>query len=137
MEEEKKVKIPEYKLVKKKFDFAVTVEGGFFTKEFQLDKEIIAVHAVMLTSNLDHVLYQRGEIKIEINKQEVFPEHYEGKLLLSGANVPPNDRWYFLDGIPAGQGKINIGFWDIGDVNIVPFEPYKVRLYVKCEEVSK
>ena len=46
--------------------------------------------------------------KTSFERQEIFPEGYETKLLMTGLNVSPNDRFYILGGIAPGNGKLKI-----------------------------
>ncbi|NOT90522.1 hypothetical protein [Ferruginibacter sp.] len=117
--------------VKKRFDIAVTEPGKTFSKTFELDKNIIAVKGILFTSDKDDLLYYRGSQKVEINKEEIFPENYESKLLLSGINVSPNQRYYDLGSQPSGNGAIKVEYKDSNDVRAA-FSPYRVSLYVEC-----
>ena len=120
------------KRIKKRFDINVTESNTVHSKTFELDKNITAVHGILFTSDRDDLLYYRGSNKIEINREEVFPENYESKLIMSGLNVSPNDRYYHLGGMAPGNGKIKVDFKDTND-NRLPFAPYRVSLYLDCE----
>lgn len=117
--------------VKKRFDIAVTEAGKTFSKTFELDKNIVSVKGILFTSDKDDLLYYRGSQKVEINKEEIFPESYESKLLLSGINVSPNHRYYDLGSQPAGNGAIKVEYKDSNDSRAA-FVPYRVSLYVEC-----
>src|SRR5687768_11218322 len=94
------------KRIKKRFDIAVPDAETLYSKTFDLDKNITAIHGILFTSDRDDLLYYRGTAKVELNRQEIFPEGYESKLLMSGLNVSPNNRYYILTGIPVGNGKL-------------------------------
>ena len=117
--------------VKKRFDISVTEPDKIFSKSFELDKNIVSVKGILFTSDKDDLLYYRGSQKVEINKEEIFPENYESKLLLSGINVSPNNRYYDLGGQPAGNGTIKVEYKDTEDTRAA-FVPYRVSLYVEC-----
>ena len=117
--------------VKKRFDISVTEPDKIFSKSFELDKNIISVKGILFTSDKDDLLYYRGSQKVEINKEEIFPENYESKLLLSGINVSPNNRYYDLGSQPAGNGTIKVEYKDTDDTRAA-FVPYRVSLYVEC-----
>jgi len=119
------------KPVKKRFDLQVAASGDKVSKTFELDKNIVNIKGVLITSNRDDLLYYRGSAKIEINKQEFFPEDYESKLLMSGINVPPRSRYYDLGNVPAGAGKIDVLYKDID--GLVAFAAYRVSFYFDCE----
>lgn len=117
--------------VKKRFDIAVTEPNSVNSKTFELDKNIAAVAGILFTSDKDDLLYYRGSQKVEINKEEIFPENYESKLLLSGINVAPDNRYYDLGSQPAGNGTIKVEYKDTEDSRAA-FTPYRVSLYVEC-----
>jgi hypothetical protein len=120
------------KPVKKRFDIQITSANQNITKTFELDKNIKSVKGVLVTSDKDDLLYYRGSQKIEINKEEYFPDNYESKLLMSGINVSPKERYYDLGSVNPGNGTIKIVFQDTEDGRTV-FAPYRVSLYVDCE----
>lgn len=89
------------------------------------------LYGLLLTSNRDDMLYYRGSQKITINRDEIFPDKYESKLLMSGINVSPNDRYYLLGEKDPGNGQIKIDYLDSN--NVLDFAPYTVSLYLDCE----
>ena len=120
------------KPVKKRFDLQVTSANQSLSKSFELDKNIKSVKGVLVTSDKDDLLYYRGTQKIEINKEEYFPDNYESKLLMSGINVAPQNRYYSLGNVNPGNGIIKISYTDTDD-NRTEFDLYRVSLYVDCE----
>jgi len=120
------------KPVKKRFDLQVSAANQSFVKEFELDKIIKNVKGILVTSDKDDLLYYRGSQRIEINKEEYFPDQYESKLLMSGINVAPNQRYYNLGNVNPGNGNIKLTFQDTDDGRTV-FTSYRVSLYVDCE----
>jgi len=120
------------KPVKKRFDIQVGAANQSVTKTFELDKNIKVVKGVLVTSDKDDLLYYRGSQKIEINKEEYFPDNYESKLLMSGINVPPKSRYYDLGSVNPGNGTIKLVYQDADDARTI-FAPYRVSLYVDCE----
>lgn len=120
------------KPVKKRYDIQITAANQNVTKTFELDKNIKSVKGILVTSDRDDLLYYRGSQKVEINKEEYFPENYESKLLMSGINVPPVLRYYDLGNVNPGNGAIKIIFQDTDDGRTV-FANYRVSLYVDCE----
>lgn len=120
------------KLVKKRFDLFVTAANTSQSKIFELDKDIQSIKGVLVTADKDDLLYHRGMQKIEINKEEFFPDNYESKLLMSGVNVAPNQKYYDIGCVPPGNGQIKVDYTDTDDGRTV-FAPYRVSLYVNCE----
>jgi len=120
-------------IVKKRFDIAITSGDKIFSQLFELDKNITAIKGILLTADKEDLLYYRGSQKIEVNKQEVFPEDYESKLLMTGINVSPNSRYYNTGGLPVGNGIVKVEYKDRNDTRLA-FEPYRISLYLDCEQ---
>ncbi len=120
------------KPVKKRFDIQVTEANKSYSKTYELDKNIRTVKGLLLTSDKDELLYFRGSQRIEINKEEYFPDNYESKLLMSGINVTPKLRYYELGNVPPGNGLVKLVFTDTDDQRS-QFTPYRVSLYLDCE----
>ena len=119
-------------IVKKRFDISITEADKTFSKSFELDKAIVFVKGILFTSDKDDLLYYRGSQKVEINKQEIFPENYESKLLMTGINVSPNQRYYDVGDVPVGNGSVKLEYKDTPDGRTA-FEPYRITIYLKCE----
>lgn len=121
--------------VKKHFDITVTTAGSSVSQTFELDKDITHITGLLLTSNRDDLLYYRGSQRIEVNKQELFPDGYESKLLIIGINVSPNARYHDTGNMPTGNRLVKVEFKDSED-NRAPFEAYRVRVYLSCEQTE-
>ena len=120
------------KPVKKRFDISVTAANKTVSQTFELDKNIKGVKGVLLTSDRDDLLYFRGTQKIEINKEEYFPDNYESKLLMSGVNVSPKQRYYDLGDVNPGNSLVKLMYTDSDSLQ-APFTAYRVSLYLDCE----
>jgi hypothetical protein len=120
------------KRIKKRYDIEVTTAGVIHSKTFELDKNVTVVHGILFASDRDDLMYYRGSAKFEINSDEIFPEGYESKLLMSGLNVSPNDRFYNMGGIPPGNFKIKVEYKDTADARL-QFVAYRVSLYLDVE----
>lgn len=119
------------KAVKKRFDIHIATEGETVNDTFELDKDVTAVKGVLLTSDRDDLLYFRGTQKIELNSEELFPENYESRLLMSGINVTPHGRYYALDNLAPGNRVVKISYKD-NDSAQAAFNAYRVSLYLDC-----
>lgn len=119
-------------IIKKRFDIQVNEADKTVSGSFELDKNIRYVRGVLLTSNKDDLMYYRGSQKIEVNKQELFPEGYESKLLMCGINVSPNVRYYETAHTAVGNGMVKLEYKDTNDSR-APFEAYRVSIYLNCE----
>lgn len=120
------------KIVKKRFDLPVTASGQEVSRTFELDKDVIAIRGLLITSDRDDLLYYRGSQRIEISKEEFFPDSYESKLLMSGVSVPPRLRYYDLGKVAPGNHNIKVDYKDTPH-GLAPFTAYRVSLYVDCE----
>lgn len=116
----------------KRFDITIDQANKSYSKSFELDKTITAITGVLISSSKDDLAYFRGQQKIEINKDEFFPENYESKLLMSGINVSPNNRYYELGSVAPGNGIVKVDYKDTDD-NRIPFNPYVIYIYIKYE----
>jgi hypothetical protein len=119
-------------IVKKRFDLQITTAGAVHSQSFELDKTISFVKGILITSSKDDLLYYRGSQRIELNRQELFPEGYESKLLMSGINCSPNVRYYQTGQMPIGNGILKVEYKDTDDSRAF-FEPYRVSVYLDCE----
>jgi len=120
------------KRVKKRFDLQIATANAVTSQTFELDKSITAIHGILFTSDRDDLMYYRGSQKVEINREEIFPESYESKLLMTGLNVSPNERFYKINGMAPGNGKVKVDFKDTNDDRL-PFAAYRVSIYLDCE----
>ena len=72
---------------------------------------------------------------MQVNDQELFPEDFESKLLMTGLGVSPNERMVKVGLVESGNGLVEIWFKD-EDHPAVKFVPYRVTFYffskVKC-----
>jgi hypothetical protein len=120
-------------IVYKTFSFLVDTPSTSYNKKFELDKNIKLVRAIMLSSNKPNQLFFRGSQKLEINGEELYPEDYESRLLMSGISVPPNERYVDLgDAVLAGNGEVKIVFKDTNNT-LATFDAYQVILNLKCD----
>lgn len=123
----------ENKIVDKVFSFEVDREGDTFSKKFVLDKNVKRVLGLLLSANIPKQLFYRGSQRIEIGGDEIFPEEYESKILMSGLRVPPAERFRPLgSGVFAGNGEVKVRYTDTPSDNAY-FSAYKVVLVLQCE----
>jgi hypothetical protein len=121
------------KIVYKTFNFLVDTPATTYNKKFDLDKNVRVVLGLLVSADNPKQLYFRGSQRLEINGDELYPEDYESKLLMSGISVSPNEK--FLDmgnGVISGNGEVKILYKDTENA-LAPFNGYKVILVLKCE----
>jgi hypothetical protein len=119
-------------VIKKRYDLQITEAGAIKREQFELDKNVSKVNAILLTSDKEEQLYNRGSQKIEINGQEIFPEKYESKLLMSGLAVSPNEKYYRLPQVAVGNRIMKVEFTDSNDSRST-FSSYRVSVYLEME----
>ncbi|MBT1699478.1 hypothetical protein KK083_21450 [Fulvivirgaceae bacterium PWU4] len=123
----------EVRLLDKLFSFLADSEGVPVSKKFDLDKNVKVVHGILLSSDRPNLLFYRGSQRIEISGDEIFPEDYESKILMSGISVPPDNKFRKLgNGVVAGNGEVKIQYKDTHNPN-APFTPYRVIITLQCE----
>lgn len=123
----------EIKFAKKRFSFLVNQPDQSYPKKFELDKTVRVVRGILITSNKPNLLFYRGSQKIEISGEEIFPEEYESKLLMTGINVPPDQKFADLgDNVLSGNGEVKVLYKDKNNTSAL-FEPYEVSVYMICE----
>ena len=120
------------KPVRKRFDLDITTEFQSVSKTFNLDKNIKFITGLLISSSRDDLVFFRGSQRIEINGEEHFPENYESKLLMSGINISPRQRYYEMGSISTGNGVVKVAYKDSAS-NLTSFEPYRVSLYLLAE----
>lgn len=119
------------KTIRKRFDIQVDSPAQRFKAEFELEKTIGRITGLLVTSDRDDLLFYRGTQRIEINGNEVFPEDYESKLLMSGISLQPNQRFFAVD-LEPGNGMVAFTYTDSNHPNVV-FAAYRVSLYLQAE----
>jgi hypothetical protein len=122
--------IKQNKIIKERFTVNVTAAGETFKASFEVDKNADKIIGIAISSDRDDILYYRGTQAIKINDEEFFPETYESKLLMSGINVSPNERYFRLGRINPGNRKVEIIYSDSGNDDMITFMAHRVYLYV-------
>lgn len=125
-----------HNIIKDRFDIAVTSADETFKATFELDKHADLLMGIAITSDSESSVYYRGSQKIQLNDQELFPEDFESKLLMTGMNVSPNDRMIKTGDVPTGNGRVEVWFKDATHP-LQNFQPYRVSFYFFSKESSK
>ena len=111
------------------FTLSVTQEGEKVTDEFELfyTGEKAELWGLALSSDQEQMPFYRGTIEIRLNSNEVIPEHYDARLLQSGINVSPGERFQFTK-LPVGNGTLDVRYQDVKTA-FQRFSPYTLKLY--------
>lgn len=120
------------KTEKNRHDIArITAESQVSREEFGLGSGTLKVTGILLVSDRDDLLYSRGTVQVAVSGEEVIPEGFHAKLLMSGLGVPPSQRFLPLDTLP-GNGKVRVTYTDTPNPAL-PFAEYGVSLYLMTE----
>ena len=117
--------------IRKRFDVSVSSSGELVKGDFELDKNVTGITGALLTADLEAKLYHRGTFRLLIGGEEIFPDGYHAKLLMSGLGVDPSNRYHFLNFDP-GNGVVRLEVTD----NTHPteaFSAYTVSMYLQLE----
>lgn len=113
----------------KTFVFPVSSSGEYIKRTIEVDKSILNVTMVGLTANREELLYYRGSFRLEINKEEIFPEDTPAKKIYTLPSVDANHRSYKIGEVAIGNGQINFQYRDSEDGRTI-FTPYTVLLLI-------
>jgi hypothetical protein len=127
---EQAIKKDNRKYYTKQFDLLIDTELKTYSRTYQLDKSVVAITAITIVSNREDLLYYRGSIHLEINKEEIFSEGYSVKRIVCLPTVDPNFRALKIGEIQAGNGQIKFEYTDSDDMRGFGFNPYTISLCV-------
>lgn len=116
------------------FQFSLQVSDANQTLNlvFPMNKNIRVVTGILITADIEEVIYYRGKQRIEIGGKEIFPAKYETKLLMTSLNISPNDKFFDLVGVKPGDGNLKIAYTDVANprFNLIACT---VSVYIKSE----
>ncbi|WP_103072268.1 hypothetical protein [Aquimarina sediminis] len=117
------------------FSFKVDKQDGLITVDHpELPKHTKMVKGLQLICDYPDKLYHRGSQRIEIGGEELFPEGFDSKLLMSSLSVAPKERFFELGDVLPGDLSVKIRFRDKNH-NSADFEQgYTVSIILLIEE---
>jgi hypothetical protein len=118
------------KFYSKQFDLIITEANKTFKKAIQLDKSVVAITGVAMVSDREDLMYYRGTIRLEINKDEIFSEGFSVKRIMCLPTMSPNERAYKIGEVLTGNGQINFEYTDKPDGRSIPFAVHTVTLCI-------
>ncbi len=107
----------------------IITAAGNFPINAEADKAYKKVTGIHLSSSDTAALKDSVFTKLEIDSNEIFPEGFEVKMIRTGEEVPPDERFYTLNERADGS-TISGNFKDAG--NAVAY-PYNVYIYLRLE----
>ena len=111
-----------------RFDLQVSQSGQIVDQEFETEAGASTILGILMTSDREDLMFYRGSQEIKISGQELCPEGYETKMLMSGLNVSPNQRFHEAD-LSTGNRQLDVKYKD-SDHLLAVFQPYRVSLYL-------
>ncbi len=112
-------------------DVNISTPSQIVTESIQLDKIVTHVLAIGIEGDRDDLMYHQGRQRVEINRREYFPERHRSKFLMSGVNTPPNEKFFDMGKLNAGNGIIKVTYTDKPS-GLVFFSPYMVTYVFVC-----
>lgn len=125
-----------HNILKERFDIVIDAPNKVVKGEWELDRNASFLFGVLLTSDNEEQVYYRGSQKIQINDQELFPENFESKLLMSGLAVSPNHRMVKVGDVKTGNKRVEVWFKD-QDHPKATFTPYRITFYFFSKVVGQ
>jgi hypothetical protein len=103
--------------------------AGNFPITAEADKTYKKLTGIQFTTTDDNALKDAVLTKFEIDNNDIFPDGFEIKLLRSGEDLNPNERFYILEERADGA-TVSGTFTDAGNAAAYP---YNLRIYLKLE----
>lgn len=117
--------------VPKVFELTVDTDDQKYTETFELDKSVKKVMGIAFTSEKPDLLFHRGYAGLTINNKEYFPDNHAVQRLMSGVDANMDVRYWPLEDVIIGNGKVKLQFEDRSDGRTI-FASYTVQLYLDC-----
>ena len=120
---------------RKLFTFLVDVEGKLYSPtKWELPKKTKFVKGIQLTSDYPDNLYYRGAQRIEIGGEELFPEGFESRILMSSLSVAPRERFFNLGEVLPGDLSVKVRYQDKPHARTRIDDGYHVSVILLLEE---
>lgn len=107
----------------------VITAAGNFPISAESDKSYKRITGIHFSSSDTNSLKDSVFTKLDIDSNEIFPEGFEVKMIRTGEEVAPNDRFYSLN--ERAEGSTILGnYRDAGNALLYP---YNVYIYLRLE----
>lgn len=107
----------------------VITAAGSFPINAETDKAYRKVTGVQFNSTDSNALKDAVFSKFEIDSNELFPDGFEVKLIQTGLDLSPNERFYKVD--EKAEGSTVAGSYkDAGNASAYPYNAY---IYLRLE----
>ena len=117
------------------FSFKMEKQNGLTSIDsFELPKYTKVIKGIQLLSDYPDRLFYRGKQRIEIGGEELFPDGFESKILMSSLSVAPRGRFFELGDVMPGDLSVKIRFEDKDHPNAQFEGGYRVTIVLLIEE---
>jgi len=121
--------------IRKTFSFQVNEANKLYAPvKWDLPKKTAFVKGLQLTSDFPNKLYYRGTQRIEIGGDELFPEGFDSKILISSISVAPRERFFDLGEVQPGDLSVKVRYQDQDHERAVLGNGYQVSVVLLLEE---
>lgn len=121
--------------IRKTFSFLVNqANKPYAPVKWELPKKTAFVKGIQLTSDFPAKLYYRGTQKVEIGGEELFPEGFDSKILVSSIAVAPRERFFELGQVLPGDFSVKIRYEDTDHERAALGNGYRVSVVLLIEE---
>lgn len=121
--------------IRKLFTFFVDVQDKLYSpRGWELPKRTRFVKGIQLTSDYPDRLYYRGAQRVEIGGEEIFPEGFESRILMSSLSVAPMERFFNLGQVLPGDLSVKIRYQDTPHDRTRIDDGYQVSVILLLEE---
>ncbi len=117
------------------FSFRIPEANKLITVDnLELPKHTKMVKGLQLISDYPDKLYYRGSQRIEIGGEELFPDGFDSKILMSSLSVAPKERFFDLGAVLPGDLSVKVRYQDTDHPSTDFREGYKVSLIILIHE---
>ena len=121
--------------IRKTFSFQVNEANKLYTPvKWELPKKTAFIKGLQLTSDFPNKLYYRGSQRIEIGGDELFPEGFDSKILISSISVAPRERFFDLGEVQPGDLSVKVQYEDKDHERAILGNGYQVSVVLLFEE---
>ncbi len=127
MEENKNIEHKKPNVEFEKIEISVTSDGQEVSFSHTTEVDHTCIIGVALVVSNENAL-PNSTLELDVDGQKVFPTGFEAKLIYSGQEVPPDDRFFKYINRPVKQVKIEGKYTDGSALST--FASYTANLYL-------
>ena len=112
----------------------VQSQSSVIPNGWELPKQTKAVKGIQLSADYPDKLYYRGSQRIEIGGEELFPDNFDSRLLMSSLAVAPRERFFDLGAVAPGDLSIKVRYKDVNHGKAAFVGGYKVIITLLLDQ---